>query len=84
MHLREVVETYKKMAGQFGRPVSLASFGLERDQAERLFSALDEDYHISRYFHFSDQRPAASDPAYQINGFPHTHVAIDREVEEVL
>jgi hypothetical protein len=53
MTLREVVERYRAIAGDFGRPVALGAFGLERQEAERLFSAFDEDYHISRFFHFT-------------------------------
>ncbi len=84
MTLRDVVETYSKLAGGFGKPVPLAAFGLPHAETERLFSAFDEDYHISRYFHFTDQRPALPDPAFSINGFPQTHVAIAAEVAEVL
>ena len=84
------------MVDGFGRPAPLEGFGLSRPETERLFSALDEDYHISRYFHFSDQRVAESGspdavtlppdaiPAFRINGFPHTHVTIDAKIEEVL
>jgi len=80
MNLREVVEKYLAIAGGYGRPTALADFGLERAQAERIFGALDEDYHISRYFHFS----RGTGTAYTINGFDHTHVSIDAEIQDVL
>ncbi len=80
MHLREVVEKYLALAGSFGKPVPLGGFGLGREETERAFSILDEDYHISRFFHFSD----ADGESYQINGFSHTHVSLDAEIQEIL
>jgi len=80
MNLREIVEKYRAVAGGHGRPVPLASFGLPRAETERLFSLLDEDYHISRFFHFRND----SGESFQINGFPQTHVSIDAEISTVL
>ena len=82
MPLHELVDKYRALAGEFGRPVALSTFGLKRAEIERLFSGYDEDYHISRFFHFSLQ-PAAdgSAPAYLINGFAQSHVALDAEIE---
>ena len=80
MNLREVVEKYLAIAGGYGRSVALADFGLDRAQAERVFAPFDEDYHISRYFHFS----RATGTAYTINGFDHTHVSVDAEIQDVL
>jgi hypothetical protein len=85
MNLRETVDRYLVLAGDFDRAVPLADFGLSRQETERHFGALDEDYHISRYLHLSNQ--SASTPAmttFQINGFPQTHVSIDAEIAEVL
>ena len=85
MNLRETVDKYLDLAGDFERAVPLADFGLSREETERHFSALDEDYHISRYFHLSNQQAGAPGAAaYQINGFAHTHVSIDAEVAEIL
>jgi hypothetical protein len=81
--LREVVERYRAIAGGFGKPAALSAFGLEREVAERLFSAFDEDYHISRFFHFSLD-PAAREPAFSINSFPQSHVSLDAEIETIL
>jgi hypothetical protein len=80
MNLREIVEKYLAVSGGYGRPAALADFGFDRAQTERVFAAFDEDYHISRYFHFS----RVSGESYTINGFEHTHVSIDREIQEVL
>lgn len=85
MNLRETVDKYLELAGDFDRAVPLAAFGYSREETERHFSALDEDYHISRYFHLSNQQATAPAAAiYQINGFGHTHVSIDAEIAEAL
>jgi hypothetical protein len=80
MTLREIVEKYLAVAGGFGFLAALADFGLDRAEAERIFSVFDEDYHISRYLHFSQ----VTGPAYTINGFDQTHLTIDSEIESVL
>jgi len=80
MNLKEIVEKYLAVAGEFGSPASLADFGLDRSDLERVFGAFDEDYHISRYLHFT----RASGPAYSVNGFEQTHISIDAEIQSVL
>lgn len=85
MNLQEIIARYKQLTGgAFGRAVALQEFVGTPAEVESAFGLLDEDYHISRYFHFSDQRQSAHDPAFVINGFPQTHVTLDREVEEIL
>jgi hypothetical protein len=80
MNLREVVEKYLAIAGSYGRIVALADFSLDRAQTECVFAVFDEDYHISRYFHFS----RVTGTSYTINGFDHTHVSIDGKIQEIL
>jgi hypothetical protein len=80
MTLRQIVEKYLAIAGGFAFLAPLADFGMEKSEAERIFGALDDDYHISRYFHFSQ----VSGPAYRINGFDQTHISIDEEIQSVL
>ena len=85
MNLRETVDKYLDVAGDFGRAVPLADFRLSREETEKLFSTFDEDYHISRYFHLSNQQATAPTAVtFQINGFAHTHVSIDAEIAEIL
>jgi hypothetical protein len=78
--LRDLVEKYLAAAGAFGEAVPISSLGLAREEAERLFSALDEDYHISRYLHLQN----AAGASYTINGFPQTHVYLDAEIQLIL
>jgi hypothetical protein len=80
MTLRQIVDKYLAIAGGFAFLAPLADFGMEKSEVERIFGAFDEDYHISRYFHFSQ----VSGPSYSINGFDQTHISIDEEIQSVL
>jgi hypothetical protein len=80
MNLSEVVERYAVLAGTFGNPVALSAFGLSAQETQNLFSVLDEDYHISRFLHFSH----ANGQAYSISGDTATHVAVDPSIYSVL
>jgi hypothetical protein len=80
MPLRELVDRYLSVTTGYGFPVALSSFALSTAETERLFSSYDEDYHISRFFHFSQDAGAQ----YSINGFPASHVAIDSEIQSIL
>jgi hypothetical protein len=85
--LADVVEKYKSLAGNnFGTPVALAAFGFTPQETERTFALFDEDYHISRYFHFTEAPHLADGKArsYQINGFPQTHLSLDAEIADIL
>ncbi len=79
LQLRDAVEKYVQLAGGYGKPVPLSSFGLSKEETQKFFSALDEDYHISRFFRFE----MASGETYDINGFAQTHVSIDAEIETI-
>lgn len=78
--LRDLIEKYLAAAGGYGKAVPISALGLARDEAERLFSALDEDYHISRYLHLQN----AAGASYNINGFPQTHVSLAPEIQSIL
>ena len=78
--MREIVEKYLAASGGYGKTVSLSSLGLSRADAEKAFDVLDEDYNISRYFHFQ----CAAGANFTINGFPQTHLSIDSEIQSIL
>lgn len=88
--LKTLVERYRALAGDFGRPVHLSEFGLPKAELERVFSAYDEDYHISRYLKLSRAPDAENRPRpggerlYTINGFEYSHVAIDAAITAIL
>ena len=80
MPLHELIEKYRALAGGFGQPAALSAFGLTRVETERLFSSYDEDYHISRFFHFTE----GQGEAFSIDGIPATHVSVDAEIQTIL
>ena len=80
MPLRELVDRYREFAGEFGKPVALQVFRLPRAEVERVFSAFDEDYHISRFLKFSEE----AGEKFSINGVPVTHVSMDPLIETIL
>lgn len=80
MTLRQLVDRYCALTPEFGPAVPLASFQQSKAETERVFSAFDEDYHISRFLKFSE----ADGEKYSINGVAVTHVAIDAEIETIL
>lgn len=83
MSLRELVNRYLAASGGFGKPAPLSAFGLSPPETERLFSAYEEDYHISRFFHFSEApQPGAAE--FSVNGTTITHVALDAEMQSIL
>jgi hypothetical protein len=79
-NLREIVERYATLAGNFGNPVELSAFGLGAEETANTFSAFDEDYHISRFLLFSRDNGTS----YIINGEAVTHVAIDPTIYSIL
>lgn len=80
MPLRDLVQRYLSIAHAFGQLAPLSAFSLNHAEAEHLFSSYDEDYHISRFFQFSD----AEGEKFSINGTPATHVALSAEIESIL
>ena len=80
MSLRELVTRYLSVAIEFGIPVALAAFALTPEETEQVFSAYDEDYHISRFLKFSH----SAGTAYNINGESVTHVTLDAEIQSIL
>lgn len=84
MTLRELVAKYRERAGDYSRRLHLSEFGLPREELERLLSAYDEDYQISRFFRLT--RDPEEEPArlYTINGFDYSHIAILPEIEDIL
>jgi hypothetical protein len=80
MRLNELMERYLAASGGYGKAAALSDFGLSPADTESAFSSFDEDYMISRFFHFRNQ----SGQSYRINGFPQTHVEIDAAIQSIL
>ena len=80
MSLPELVTRYLSVAMEFGMPVALSAFALTPKETEQIFTAYDQDYHISRFLRFSN----SVGTVYTIDGQPTTHVTIDAEIQSVL
>ena len=80
MNLRELVERYEKLAANYGEAVALSAFGFVPEEASRVFTAFDEDYHISRFLHFARKEGTS----YLVSGEPVTHLAIDPAIHSLL
>jgi hypothetical protein len=80
LSLNQLVAQYATLAGEFGDPVALSAFRLNEAETQNVFSALDEDYHISRFLHFS----SVEGQTFTINGEVATHVAIDPAISSLL
>jgi hypothetical protein len=79
LSLQEVVDRYFALAKQWGEPVPLEAFALDTEETLKLFTSLDEDYHISRFVKFSFDNGRL----YLISGNPSTHVRIDAAICEL-
>jgi hypothetical protein len=55
---------------------------LSKAETEQLLTDYDEDYHISRFFDFTDVE--GSPDKFSIDGVPATHLAIDAEISKTL
>ena len=80
LSLREVVDRYLAVARKFGESVALSSFQLSPTEIQALFNVLDEDYHLSRFLHFS----RVEGESYVISGARITHLSIDSGIQSML
>jgi hypothetical protein len=79
LSLRDLMERYTELAGKPGVPVRLSAFGFSEEETQNVFSAFDEDYHISRFLHFSN----TDGEKYMISGEAATHVAIEPAIRSL-
>jgi hypothetical protein len=79
-NLKQMVDRYNSVVAKFGDETPLASFGLQPQETETLFNVMDEDYHISRFLHFSKREGTS----YLISGSEATHVSIDPAIQSIL
>lgn len=89
MNLAAAVKTYLEYTGGYDLPLHLSQFGLPKPEVERLFSAWDEDYQISRFMLLSREESGSGTypkgmEAYSINDYEYTHVTFRSGIEEFL
>jgi hypothetical protein len=64
-----------------GGALSKARAAVQRaEETTKVISSLDEDYHISRFFHFSN----VGGKRFVVSGETATHVAIDQDINTLL
>jgi hypothetical protein len=90
MGLAGIVKKYLEISGGFDRPVHLSALGLSTGETEKMISALDEDYQISRYMLLSRERDEALGAyaqearVYLINGFEVSHLSFQAGIQKLL
>ncbi|HVA01387.1 MAG TPA: hypothetical protein VMV34_07005 [Terriglobia bacterium] len=90
MNLTALVAKYVEAAGGFGRPVHLSFLGLPKKETEKIISAFDEDYQVSRYLMLlreSDELLSSlpkEDRIYMINGLECSHLSLQPDVRKLL
>ena len=89
MDLAAVVKTYLELTGGFDLSLHLSQLGLPRPEVERLFSAWDEDYQISRFMLLSrvgDEELGAFPPdqrVFSINNYEYTHLSFRSGIQQL-
>jgi hypothetical protein len=90
MDLAEFVKKYTEHSAGFGGALHLSEFGLCKAETEKVISAFDDDYQISRYMLLSRQpdEDLLSHPSdvrvYSINGFEASHVSLAPGIRKLL
>jgi hypothetical protein len=90
MDLAAFVKKYAELSKGSGGPVHLSAFGLSKIETEKVISAFDDDYQISRYMMLSREpdEDLASYPSdarvYSINGFEVSHVSLAPGIGKVV
>jgi len=87
MDLATVVKTYLELTGGFDLPLHLSRLGLPKPEVERIFSAWDEDYQISRFVLLSRQENVGQHSedlhVYSINGCEYTHLTFRPGIQQL-
>lgn len=90
MDLATAVRKYLEVTGGFDRSMHLSQFGLSKEQTEKMISAWDEDYQISRYMLLSRERDEELAPyppgarVFLISGFECTHLSFHPDIQKLL
>jgi len=88
MDLAAMVKKYLELTGGFDLPLQLSRLGLPKPEVERIFSAWDEDYQISRFVLLSRDDNVGQYPedsrVFSINGCECTHVTFRPGIQQLL
>ena len=83
MNLKAAVEKYLEVVGEFGRPMSLAEFGLSQEATEAMVSAWEEDYQLHRHLELIPAAGPASGSAYVVGELAYTGVVFRPSIRNV-
>ena len=84
MNLKAAVGKYLEVVGEFGRPMSLAEFGLSREATEAMVSSWQEDYQLHRHLELIPAAGPASESAYVVGELAYTGVVFRPSIRDVL
>ena len=83
MNLKAAVKKYLEAVGEFGRPMSLAEFGISREATEAMVAAWEEDYQLHRHLELIPAAGSASESAYVVGGLAYTGVVLRPSIRDV-
>jgi uncharacterized protein YndB with AHSA1/START domain len=90
MTLADALKAYLEITAGFERPMHLSWFRLSKAETERVFSAWDEDYQISRFMLLTraSEEDLAAFPVgsrvYVVNGQESSHVTFRVDIQRLL
>ena len=88
MELQAAINRYLEVAGEFGRPMRIADFGLPREEVESLLAAWEEDYQLHRHFRLIPAERTTpglvADDAYPVQGIFYTAIVFQKSILDVL
>ena len=94
MNLNEAVQKYLAVTGEFGRPMPLAAFGLDRSATEAMLAAWEEDYQLHRHMDLipagpeeptkKDREGSAAQEKYFVGGVAYTGVVFRASIRGVI
>jgi hypothetical protein len=87
MTLREAVEKYLSVAGDFGRAMPLSAFGLGREETEAMLAAWDEDYQLHRHLELippAEVAGASERNHYMVGGMAYDAILIRQSIRAVI
>ncbi len=94
MNLPAAVEKYLTVAGEFGRPMPLAAFGLDRQATEAMLAAWEEDYQLHRHLELipasapsttaEDPSASAGETRYVVGGIAYAGIVFRSSIRSVI
>jgi hypothetical protein len=87
MTLKDAVEKYLSVTGEFGRPMPLSAFGLACEETEAMLAAWEEDYQLHRHLELIRADETAGISAkkeYVVGGVSYNGIVIRPSVRTVI